>query len=310
MKALVFDRFGSPDVLDVKELEKPVPKAGEVLIRTAFAAVNPIDAKIRQGTNFVCKKRAGEPFPWQLGFDCAGVVETAESSRFKPGDRVCGMAAFDNPNADAEYAVLPEDRCAKVPEGVPFDQAAALLTAGTTAQSIMDLFPEKGTVLVSGATGGVGHVLTQLLNAKGYEVTALCSEPNLKRALSLGAKAAFDYTKPLPQDLLSSFDAVADLQGGAAGKALFKALKKGGILVTVPTVTAEAVKAAAPAEIRCEGVLAKTTPEILDALLKELKDGRLKLEIGRVFQLEEAPEAHRLIEQGHTVGKMLFAFDR
>ena len=161
-KTVFFDKFGTAAELYVKEIPLPPINDNELLIKTAAAALNPIDAKIRNGSSFVCKNRK-DPFPWTLGFDFAGTVERdSKNNKFKAGDKVAGIAGHPfNPCAYAQYIKTSDKLVCKVPENVSLKEAAALPTAGITALDILNTLKEikdKGKVLVLGGSGGVGHL--------------------------------------------------------------------------------------------------------------------------------------------------------
>lgn len=306
-KAVVFDRFGGPEVLRIAELEDQEPGERQCLIEVKACGVNPIDAKIRAGRNFVCDHNKQKPFPWTLGFDCAGVViKAGVGSAFHQGDKVFGSAGFPyDPRACAEKALVDDDSMMPIPDGASFEEAAASVSAGLTALTIMRLLPPPpARVLVSGATGGVGHILVRALLKQGYEVAGTASSSKLDFLKSLGGVQAFGYEKPLPGSLDRSFDTVVDMPGGKAGIAMYEYLKDGGLLVSVPTITAKEVCAAAPSRLKASGGLASHEKEVREALVKLLSEGVKPFISGRM-PLYECQKAHELIGSGHTMGKMV-----
>lgn len=306
MQAVVITRFGGPEVLKLIDLSDPVIGDDEVLIDNKAAAVNPIDAKIAEGTSFVCKKREGEPFPWTLGFDCAGIVIKAGSkSGFSVGDRVAGTAgsAF-YPCAYAQRVALHKDSCIAISDGIDFDEAAALITAGLTALSIMHDLPEHAErIFVSGGSGGVGHLLLQYLKAQGYYVAASCSESHLMDIEDI-ADEVFDYKNALPKDLAASFDVAVDMPGGTHGIALYPLLKKDGLLITVPTITEDMVKAQCPEDKKCQGVRCIRSQDNYQTIFDYAEEGILP-RISVRMPLKNASLAHIMIKGGHTAGKIV-----
>jgi NADPH2:quinone reductase len=305
--AVVFDRFGGPEVLRIASVEDAQPGRGQCLIEVKACAVNPIDAKIRAGRNFVCDHNKGRPFPWGIGFDCAGVVlKAGEGSAYREGCRVFGMAGFPyDPRAYAQQALIDDDSAMPIPEGVDFETAAASVTAGFTALSIARLLPSApARVLISGASGGVGHVLVRVLLSRGLKVAGTASAGKLDFLRSLGDVEAFDYAKPFPKELEHAFDAVVDMPGGKAGIAMYRYLKKGGILVSVPTITAKEVCAAAPEGVRASGVLACHDGDVRSELMRMLAAG-VKPHVAARMPLSECARAHELIGSGHTTGKIV-----
>ncbi len=306
MQAVVITRFGGPEVLKLTDLRDPVIGDDEVLIDNKAAAVNPIDAKIAEGTSFVCKKRAGDPFPWTLGFDCAGIVIKAGSkSGFSVGDRVAGTAGSSfYPSAYAQRVALHKDSCVRIPDSIAFDKAAALITAGLTALSIIDEFPDNAErIFVAGGSGGVGHLLLQYLKRQGFYVVASCSESHMMDIEDI-ADEVFDYKNALPKELLDSFDVVVDMPGGVYGIALYPLLRKDGLLITVPTITEDMVKAACPDDKNCQGVHCVRSQHNYQALFDYANEGIVP-RISVRMPLKNASLAHILIKGGHTTGKIV-----
>lgn len=300
--------FGGPEVLEIAELDPPELQPGALLLKTLACGINPIDVKIRRGTNFVCRKRQGDPFPWTLGFDICGIVEDPGTQhRFKKGDRVFGFAGDPiHPDACATDALAFPERLYKIPKNSDPVQFAALPIAGSTALTILEyLDPSRPHIIVSGATGGVGHLLLQILKSKGFEITALSSPKSAEYALECGASAVYDYHQGLPPQLWQNFDVVVDMQGGSYGISLYHCLKPDGIMLTVPTITAIQVMAAAPQGIKAVGIRSRNSAEHLKILADMVKKGTLKPRIAKVLQLDEAVKAHQLIEEGHTMGKIV-----
>ncbi|MGN0909585.1 MAG: NADP-dependent oxidoreductase [Succinivibrio sp.] len=306
-KAVVFDRFGGPEVLRIAELDEAEPGPSQCLIKVMACGVNPIDAKIRAGRNFVCEHNKDRPFPWTLGYDCAGVVEKAgPGSVFNEGDRIFGQAGFPyDPRGYAQMALVDDDSMMAMPQGVPFEAAAASVSAGLTALTIMRMLPPPPLrVLVSGATGGVGHILVRALLKRGYAVAGTASAGKLDFLRSLGDVEAHDYSRPLPRELERSFGAIVDMPGGRAGMAMYGYLEDGGLLVSVPTITAKEVCAAAPERVRASGVLASHDEELRRELVRMLEAGVLP-HVSETLALTECARAHELIGSGHTAGKIV-----
>ncbi|MGH8078392.1 MAG: alcohol dehydrogenase catalytic domain-containing protein, partial [Lysobacter sp.] len=190
MRALVFEQFGGPEVLHLREVSDPVPASGEVLVRTRAIGLNFADIYRRQGHYHL----AGDP-PWIAGYEAAGdVVSAPADSGFAPGDRV---AFADSPYANAELVAVAADRLILLPDGIDYDTAAALLLQGLTAQYLIrDSHPLRAdqSVLVHAAAGGVGQLLVQLAVATGARVLALASTPEKAAvAAAAGAHATVTY---------------------------------------------------------------------------------------------------------------------
>jgi NADPH:quinone reductase-like Zn-dependent oxidoreductase len=302
MRAVRFHEYGPPSVLVVETVDRPQPKAGEVLARIHFAGVNPIDWKLRTGN---LQRYMPIPLPATPGLDFSGTVDALgdEVMGFAVGDRVFGRGA----STYAEFAVAPIATIAKIPDGVSFEQAATLHVGGVTAW--LALFDtahlEAGQrLLVQGGAGGVGSLAVQLGHWKRASVIATASTANTDFVRSIGAHEVIDYTTTNVEDAVNDVDVVVDTVGGEVAAHSLSVLKPGGILVTVAGV-ADA-EAAAARGVRTEAVAhpAETRP-ILEELAKLVASGDLKPEIQHVFRLEEAAQAQAASETGHGRGRIL-----
>ena len=310
-KAILFKQFGSADELYLDTIDMPNLAMHEVLIKTTAAAVNPIDAKIRNGSSFVCSKRP-DAFPWTLGFDFAGtVLQSGDKSALKPGDKVVGIAGHPfRPCAYAEHIVTDDKILCKVPLGINLKEAAALPTAGITALDILNTIKEvkpSGKVLILGASGGVGHLLLQMLKLSGYEVSSGASQSNFEFIKNCGADFIFDYHEDYLNTYSKTFDVAIDFVGGKVGINLYKTLKEDGALITVPSYSFDAVLSACPQGITAKSVLASPNSLKLEYLLKLMQDKKIKVVISEEFALDTkgARNAHRQIESAHTRGKII-----
>jgi NADPH:quinone reductase-like Zn-dependent oxidoreductase len=302
MRAVRFHEYGPASVLVVAEVDRPEPKAGELLIKVHSAGVNPIDWKIRAG---FLQQYMPVTLPHTPGLDVSGTVAAVGDgvSGFKVEDRVFGRGA----RTYAEYAVAPVTTIAHIPEGVSFEQAATLHVGGVTAW--LGLFDsghlEAGQrVLVQGGAGGVGAIAVQLAHWKGAYVIATTSTANVDFVRSLGADAVIDYTTTNVEDAVRDVDVVLDTVGGEVTAQSWSALKPGGILVTV-VGTADA-RVAAKRGVRTEAVghPAETSP-YLERLAALVASGALKPEIQQVFPLDQAAAAQTASETGHGRGRIL-----
>ncbi len=198
MKAIVLSRYGSPDVLELKEIDKPVVKDDDVLVRVQAASLNAGDLFSMKGSPWLARFAVGFPQPknYVLGWDVAGRAEAVGKNvtRFQPGDEVFTACS----GAFAEYACAPEDKVAMKPTNLTFEQAAAVPTAALTAlQGLRDAgkVQPNQKVLINGASGGVGTFAVQIAKALGAEVTGVCSTRNVEMVRSLGADHVVDYTR-------------------------------------------------------------------------------------------------------------------
>jgi NADPH:quinone reductase-like Zn-dependent oxidoreductase len=301
MKAVICTRYGPPEVLQIQEIAKPVPKADEVLIRIVATTVHRGDVRIRtfdvpRAGWIMARLFLGITRPKKaiLGMELAGDVEAVGQAvkRFKPGDAVFALTGFGF-GAHAEYRCMPEDGLlALKPANLSYEEAAALPGGGMTALMVLKkahLQPGQ-KVLVYGASGSVGTYAVQIARAQGAEVSGVCSTANLDLVRSLGATDVLDYTR---EDFTQGgpiydvvFDAVDKLKP-ANGR---QALKPGGIFLSASH------DSGAEQDLTLDGLL----------YLKTLaEEGKLRAVIDRRYPLEDIVEAHRYVEQGHKKGNVV-----
>jgi NADPH:quinone reductase-like Zn-dependent oxidoreductase len=307
MKAIVYTRYGPPEVLRLQEVEKPAPRDSEVLVKVHATTVTIGDTIMRSlnmpiagWQRLLARLYLGIRGPKRpiLGMELAGEVESVgrKVTRFKPGDPVFASTSAVNFGGYAEYKCLPENGVlALKPANLTYEEAAAIPGAGQTAWRCL----KKGklqrgqTVLIYGASGAVGSYAVQLASRHfGADVTGVCSATNLELVKSLGASQVIDYTREDFTQSGATYDVVFDAVGKllpAQGK---KALKQAGIYINVLTDSGRGEK--------LEDLL----------LLKELIEaGKLKPAIDRVYPLEQIVEAHRYVEQGHKKGNVVITLE-
>jgi NADPH:quinone reductase-like Zn-dependent oxidoreductase len=302
MRAARFHEYGPPSALVVEDVERPEPKAGEVLVRVRYAGVNPIDWKLRAG---YLKQYMPITLPATPGLDFAGTVESTGSdvNDFAAGDRVFGRGT----STYAEFAVAPIATIAKIPDGVSFEQAATLHVGGVTAWlAVFDTAHLEASqrLLVQGGAGGVGSIAVQLGHWKGAYVIATASTANVEFVGSLGADEVIDYTRTNVEDAVHDVDVVVDTVGGEVTAHSWSVLKPGGILVTVVGMADPETAAARGVRTGAVGHPPETRP-ILEELGKLVASGDLRPVIQRVFPLEEAAQAQAASETGHGRGRIL-----
>jgi len=235
MKAAVYTRYGAPDVIEIKELDKPAPKENEALIRVRAASVNPYDWHFMRGEPYGVRLMAGglrKPKDPRLGADVAGIVEAVGASvkQFQQSDEVFGMCK----GAFAEYACASEGSLARKPSNIRFEEAASVPIAGLTAlQALRDKGQLKAgeKVLVNGAAGGVGTFGVQISKAFGAEVTGVCSTRNLEIVRAIGADHVIDYTKEDFTKGAQRYNLILDAVGNHSFGECRRVLHPGGILV-------------------------------------------------------------------------------
>ena len=315
MKAVLLHEFGDPEVMVVEDVPAPEPIPTEIQVRVHAAGVNPIDFKTRQGRGMA--PLLGDP-PVQIGWDVAGVVSAVGKgvTRFQVGDEAFGMPWFPRQaGAYAEYVAAPSRHFAAKPAVLSHEQAAALPLAGLTAwQALVDTIRLQAgdDVLVHGGAGGVGHLAVQIARARGANVFATARAEQAGELAKLGVERTFDYREERFEDELSELDAVVDTSG-QHGAASLAALRPGGILVTVPSAT-EGMDAlqtrAAERSQRVTGILVEPDLVGLTGLCHLIEDGHLQVNVGQVFDLDQAAEAHRLAEGSHGGGKIVLRVRR
>jgi NADPH:quinone reductase-like Zn-dependent oxidoreductase len=319
MKAIVYHDYGSPDVLQLEEIEKPVAADNEVLIKVRAASINPLDWHFMRGTPYIVRivmTGLSKPKNPRLGVDVAGQVEAVGSTvtQFKPGDEVFGTCR----GAFAEYVCTSASNLVIKPTNVTFEQAAAVPIAAFTAlQGLRD----KGKiqpghkVLVNGASGGIGTFAVQIAKSYGAEITGVCSTRNADMVRSIGADRVIDYTQ---EDFTKSeqrYDLIFDAVGNHSLSARRRVLSPKGICVMAGGPSgrwqmglARSIKALIWSQFSSRkliGLLAKSTKEDLTTLQNLMETGKVTPVIDRHYSLSEVPEAIRYLEEGHARGKVV-----
>ncbi|WP_283130055.1 NADP-dependent oxidoreductase [Enterovibrio norvegicus] len=300
---LAITAFGGPEMLKLQHTAMPEPQDGQVLIKVAFAGVNPVDAKTRAGLGWGAEK-IKDMLPWVPGFDAAGVVVN-DVGEYKAGDRVAGRTVEGG--GYGQYLCADVSALSRIPDDVSFEAAVSLPVAGLTAWQALELAGLQAgeTVLILAGAGGVGHIAIQLAKAKGANVYASCSTVNSAFVSDLGA-TALDYTASELHEQVNNINVLIDLVGGDVGEAALTCVAKNGRVVTVPTITADRIiDAAKPLGIEAKGMLVVPKPEQLNALLSLVNDGAVRVEVAKTYPLEEGVQAHIDIQTGRTRGKLL-----
>lgn len=310
MKAAQYDRYGGPEVIEIREVPDPVPGPRQILVRVGACALNPKDALTRAGK---FARLAGARFPKGIGYDYAGTVIAAgaQVTEAKVGDTVFGMLSGWRGCAAAELVVVDRDEWAPRPQGLDAVQAAALpLAAQTALQALRDLgrVGPGSSVAIHGASGGVGTLAVQIAKALGARVTALCGADAAEQVRALGADAVHDYRQTPPAALPERYDCFFDVFGNQSYWRLRQRLTpRGRYVTTVPSAANlrdHALTALWPGR-SARLVVVKTRRDDLLQLVRWVEDGRLKPVVAKVLPLSAMREAHALIQTKRTHGKIV-----
>jgi NADPH:quinone reductase-like Zn-dependent oxidoreductase len=321
MKAIICTEYGSPDVMQLKEIEKPTPKENEVLIRIYATTVTSADVRIRKCDPFPVRFFYGFKRPKKntiLGSELSGEIEAIGKNvkQFRPGDQVFAGAGISL-GANAEYICLPEAAAvATKPINMTYEESAAIPFGATTA---LVFLRNKGNIqhgqkiLIYGASGALGTAAVQLAKSFGAEVTGICSTANLELVKSLGADKVIDYTK---EDFTTSgktYDIVFDTTGKSPFSGSLRSLKENGIYLRAVHFTLFPILRGLWTSITSnKKVIGGTAIERKEDLifLKELIEaGKMKSVIDRYYLLEQTAEAHRYVEQGHKKGNVVIVVE-
>ncbi|PCD87618.1 NADP-dependent oxidoreductase [Vibrio mediterranei] len=308
-KQIVIPEFGSAEVLAFQEVDIPQPKAGEVLVKVAYAGINPIDVKTRAGLGWAAAENK-DNLPWVPGYDISGSIaglgEGAQA--FEVGQEVVGFIGFPlRAGGYSQYVCVPETELTALPNTVTLEAAAALPLAGQTAAQVINKaqVQEGERVLILAGAGGVGHIAVQLAVATKAEVYTTCSERNLDYLATLGAHA-INYEFAPASERLSDVDVLIDLVGGDVALDALKCLKDNARVITIPTITAELVcEKAKLLSFEASGMLVSPDTKQMETLLYMVGVGLLKTEIQHVFPYSQVVEAHQQVETSRTRGKVL-----
>ncbi|MGD6894080.1 NAD(P)-dependent alcohol dehydrogenase [Bacillus infantis] len=321
MKAIISEKYGSPEVLKLAEIDKPVPGDDQVLVKIHAASINFGNFVLLKGEPFLARFAFGLFKPNYLipGGDMAGVVEAAgkKVKQFRPGDKVFGDLSGSGWGSFAEYAAVPESSLALMPAGISFTEAAAVpMAAATALQSLRDKGKiKKGQkVMIYGASGGVGTFAVQIAKSFEAEVTGVCSTGNIDILQALGADRCIDYKKTDFTVLNDQYDLILGVNGsnsirtyrrslrpdgqfvhvGGSGKQMFQALMMG------PWVSLTGRQ-------KVGSFLQRHNQKDLIFLADLIEEGKVRPIIDRIYSLEDVPEAFRYFAEGHARGKVVIS---
>jgi len=319
MKAAIYRRYGPPDVVQIDDVEKPVPRDNEVLIKVCAASVNPIDWHLIRGMPYMLRIAAGlrKPKMTRLGSDVAGEVEAVGRTvtQFKPGDPVFGLCR----GTLAEYVCVSESALARKPDNLTFEQAASVPLASLTALQACgdeeEIQPWQ-KVLINGAAGGVGTFAVQIAKSFGAHVTGVCSTRNVEMVRSIGADQVIDYTQEDFTQGWQHYDLILDCVGNHSLSACRRVLGRTGTYVMIGGPTGQwmirllgrVIKALVLSRFvqqKLTMMITKASKENLIMMCELMETRKVRPVIDRRYTLSEVPEAIRYLEEGHARGKVV-----
>lgn len=321
MKAIVSNKYGTPDVLELTEMETPIPEDNQVLVKVHAASVNYGNLVLLKGEPFLARFAFGllKPKYSIPGGDIAGTVEAVgkDVKQFQPGDEVFGDLSGCGWGGFAEYVSVPENAVALKPSNLSFEEAAAVPMAAVTA---LQALRDKGKiqsgqkVLINGASGGVGTFAVQIAKSFGAEVTGVCSTRKLDILQSIGADICLDYTKDDFTKKTQRYDLILGVNGHHSISSYKRALSPNGIFVHVGGSGAQLFQAmtlgpwiSMTGKKKMGSFLQRANQKDLIIMKELLEAGQVKPVIDRCYKLDEVPEAFKYFEEGHAQGKVVIS---
>lgn len=324
MRAIVYFEYGSPDVLQLRDVDTPVVNNDEVLVKVHASSVNPYDWHLMTGLPHLMRPQLGglrKPKTASLGADVAGQVEAVGTTvtEFRPGDEVFGDLSAYGSGAFAEYVCVPEAALVPKPADLTFEQASAIPVAGLTALQALRDWGELQSgqkVLINGASGGVGTFAVQIAKSFGADVTGVCSTRNVEMVRSIGADRVIDYTQADFTRLAKGYDLMLDLVGNRSVSECRRVLSPKGVYI--PSFGQPDHRWLGPlaqlfrtlvlfAFVSQKAVSRVMSPnqEDLTVMRELIEAGAVTPIIDRAYPLSETPEAFRYLEEGHAQGKIV-----
>ena len=306
MKAIVAHEYGGPEVLKFEDVPVPTPKDDEMLIKVFAAGVNSFDGTLRSGK--YAKGPKGTQLPWHPGYDIAGVVEKVgrKVTKFKVGDAVYAMINILKGGGYAEYALAKETDAALKPTTISFVEAAGAPSVALTSwQAIADKANVQSgqTVLIHGASGGIGLFAIPIAKIRGAKVFATASTANQDFLKELGADVAIDYKTQKFEEIAKDVDVVIDAVGGETLRRSYPIVKKGGMVVSLSDNVDQAQLG--QYGIRGTSIVVQNNGDELAQIAKLIDQGKIKVVVSETFPLADASKAQAKADLGHTRGKIV-----
>jgi NADPH:quinone reductase-like Zn-dependent oxidoreductase len=302
MKRIQYDSYGGPELMRVDEFELPAPGNDEVAVRVRFAAINPIDWKLRSG---LMKIVTGRNFPRAMGMDFSGIVTSIGPgvSRFRIGDAVFGLARFKESGALGQSVITKENFLSGKPESISFEDAACLGTPGVTAwNGLIDKAKLQAGqhVFINGCAGAVGEASVQIARLFGAVVSGSCSSRDMERAKSLGVQTVYDYRATDLSSITTRFDVVYDTAATMTLSAGVAMLRPGGVFLDLNPGLGKFIRAVF--DRRLKPVIGSPRADILEKLASAAKEGKFQIAIGETVALEGAIKLITELEKGRKLG--------
>jgi NADPH:quinone reductase-like Zn-dependent oxidoreductase len=302
MKRIQYDQYGGPELMQLKDFALATPDKGEVAVKVKFAAINPIDWKLRNGR---MKIVTGNVFPRAMGMDLSGTVISVGAGvrRFKPGDAVFGLARFKESGALGEAVVTKEDFLAKKPDNVSFEDAACLGTPGVTAwNGLVDKakLTAGQHVFVNGCAGAVGEATVQIARMLGATVSGSCSAGAMERARSLGVQTVSDYRTIDLSKIGKRFDVIYDTAASMTIAVGLSLLRKEGVFLDLDPTPGKFIRSIFNRRLKV--IVCTPRPDILDRVARAAKEGNFRLPIAEIVPLSKAIPLVTALEAGRKLG--------
>jgi NADPH:quinone reductase-like Zn-dependent oxidoreductase len=302
MKRIQYNRYGGPELMRVEDFELPAPGKGEVAVQVKFAAINPIDWKLRNG---LMKIVTGKVFPRSMGMDFSGLVTAVGVgvTRLQAGDAVFGLARFKESGAFGQAVITKEIFLAKKPDGVSFEDAACLGTPGVTAwNGLIDKAKLQAGqhVFINGCAGAVGEAAVQIARLLGATVSGSCSTRDMERARALGVQTVYDYRATDLSTIATRFDVVYDTAATMTVSAGLAILRQGGVFLDLNPGPGKFIRALF--DRRLKPIIGSPRADILEKLASAAQESRFKIPIGETVALSGAIQLITELEKGRKLG--------